>query len=809
MNRYWPTIHVLACTPLVLVCTLGSALAADGDGPIDFNRDIRPILSDKCFACHGPDNNRREAELRLDDPQDAMLDRDGHAVIVPGDVAKSELIARITSEDESERMPPADTLKQLSLVEVELLTRWISSGAKYETHWAYASLKRPKAPKPPKADAASAGPSGAIDRFLAELWTRNGVTPNGQADPTTLVRRLSFDLLGLPPTAEQVERFRTSPTDETWRSLVDEMLQSPHFGERMAVYWLDLVRYADSVGYHGDQEHAITPYRDYVIKSFNDNKPFDQFTLEQLAGDLLPDRTEEQLIGSGYNRVLQTSHEGGVQVQEYLTKYAADRVRNLSAVWLGATVGCAECHDHKYDPYTQRDFYSLAAFFADLDDVSSFKGGNTLPTKREPEAVVLSPIDAATLELVVHQLAELQKEADKNGVQIGELEERKEDLLTRRRRTMVSKSIEPRVTRILERGDWMDKNGEVVAPATPAFLPSQVTSPALPKADSDSDYGSDSTVRASRIDLARWLTSPDQPQTARVLANRLWYLYFGEGLSPNLDDSGSQGTPPISPELLDWLAMELVESGWDVKHTIRLIATSRAYRMSSVPTAESMANDPANVYFGRQNRFRLSAEFIRDTALHLGGLLNPEIGGPSSRPYQPAGYYAHLNFPTRTYKPDSDDRQFRRGVYVHWQRQFLHPMLRAFDAPTREECTAGRPTSNTPLAALTLLNDPTFVEAARGLAAVTIQEGPADPGGRITWMWKRVLNRAPDTTELEIVTSFHEQTANQIAQASGESKKILDVGIQPVVESMDKQELATWTAVARAVLNLNETVTRN
>ena len=347
----------------------------------------------------------------------------------------------------------------------------------------------------------------------------------------------------------------------------------------------------------------------------------------------------------------------------------------------------------------------------------------------------------------------------------------------------------------------MDKSGEVVTAATPAFLP---------RSSQEGSANEDaSSSGASRIDLARWITSPEQPQTSRVLANRLWYLYFGEGLSPNLDDSGSQGTPPVAPELLDWLAAEIVESGWDLKRTIRLIVTSRAYRMSSVPTSESFARDPGNVYFGRQHRFRLSAEFIRDTALKVSGLLNEDLGGPSSRPYQPAGYYSHLNFPKRTYTSDTDERQFRRGVYVHWQRQFLHPMLRAFDAPTREECTAGRPRSNTPLAALTLLNDPTFVEAARGLAELAIQDGPGETDKRVAWIWNRVLNRSPDEVELAILTGLYERTASQVAESSAESEKILTIGIQPVADSVNAQELATWMAVARAILNLNETVTRN
>lgn len=748
---------------------------------IDFNRDIRPILSDKCFACHGPDNNRREAELRLDERESAIADRDGPAVIVPGKPAESLLIERILSDDPDLKMPPAESLKELTTDEKERLQAWVAGGAPYAKHWSLTPVQRPAAPQ-----------TGAIDHLLGKLWQSRGLQPAAQADPVTLVRRLSFDLRGLPPTAEEVASYSSNPTDESWDQLIETMLDSPHYGERMAVYWLDLVRYADSVGYHGDQEHAITPYRDYVIQSFNDNKPFDQFTLEQLAGDLLPNRTEEQLIGSGYNRVLQTSHEGGVQVQEYLTKYSADRVRNLSAVWLGATLGCAECHDHKYDPYTQRDFYSLAAFFADLDDVSSFKGGNTLPTKREPEIEVLSPIDQRLLAEVEAKLAATKPTSER-----AQLEARKQELLARKRRTMISKAVEPRVIRILERGDWMDQDGEVVQPATPGSLP-ELT---------------DVDGRATRIDLARWLTSPDHPQTSRVLANRLWYQMFGAGLTPSLDDMGSQGTPPISAELLDWLASELLESGWDIKHTLKTIARSQAYRMSSIPTPHHLENDPANRCFARQNRYRLPAEFIRDAALQASGLLNTDLGGPSSRPYQPAGYYAHLNFPKRRYTADDSPNQYRRGVYVHWQRQFLHPMLRAFDAPTREECTAKRPRSNTPLAALTLLNDPTFVEAARSLAELAVREAPEDDTSRLRWIWQRVLHRPADDVEQRILLNHLNQSRALAKQSTDQAAEILKVGLKPVGETVASDiaatELAAWTAVCRAVLNLNEAVTRN
>jgi hypothetical protein len=800
-NRSLCTIVGIVCISLYHAPLLGQSAAGQSAGSqsaVDFNRDIRPILSDKCFSCHGPDNETREAELRLDQRLAAIARRDEHPAIEPGSPSKSLLIGRITSKDESEVMPPPDSLKVLTTTEIRLLTQWIADGAPYDEHWTFGRLERPSVPV--MGDGEGTNP---VDQFLREYWRDNGVSQNTPADPLTQVRRLSFDLLGLPPTHEQIQRYQQEPTADTWRAIVDAMLDSPHYGERMAVYWLDLVRYADTVGYHGDQEHAITPYRDYVIQAFNDNKPFDEFTTEQLAGDLLPEPTNEQLIASGYNRLLQTSHEGGVQKQEYLTKYSADRVRNLSAVWLGATVGCAECHDHKYDPYTQRDFYRLAAFFADLDDLKSFQGGNTLPTKREPEIEVLSPIDLALIATVEQQIQQLKSgKSDitgdapndvENNAQLATLEARKLELLGRKRRTMISHAVEPRVTRILERGDWMDTSGLEVQPGTPKFMTPAVSV----------------NGRATRLDLARWLTAPDHPQTARVLTNRLWYLFFGAGLSANLDDSGAQGDAPVTPELVDWLAADLISSGWDVKQTIKLIVTSNAYQMSSIPSPKAIGRDPKNRLFTHQNRFRLSAEFIRDNALQVSGLLNIELGGESSRPYQPAGYYAHLNFPTRKYASDATPRQFRRGVYVHWQRQFLHPMLRAFDAPTREECTAGRSRSNTPLAALTLLNDPTFVEAARGLANLTLCEGDLGNSERIGWMWNRVLGRVPDQHETEMLLAYYQQTKERIGKSPGTATEILSIGISPRNESIDSVELAVWTSVARAILNLNETITRN
>jgi hypothetical protein len=526
----------------------------------------------------------------------------------------------------------------------------------------------------------------------------------------------------------------------------------------MAMYWLDLVRYADTVGYHGDQEHRISPYRDYVIKAFNDNMPFAQFTVEQLAGDLLPGSTINQRIASGYNRVLQTTHEGGAQDREYRAKYAADRIRNLSGVWMGATLGCAECHDHKYDPYTQKNFYSLAAFFADIDELGAYRGPDKSPTLRPPEMEVPSPLDPS-----------------------------------RKRLTMVTSAVKPRTIRVLKRGDWMDESGEIVEPAVPHFLkPLDVKE-----------------RRATRLDLARWLTAPDHPQTARVFVNRLWYLFFGSGLCRTLDDTGSQGEWPTHPELLDYLAVEFIESGWDIKHMVRLMVRSTTYRQSSLETVQLRERDPENRWFARQGRFRLPAEMIRDNALALSGLLVHRPGGDSARPYQPDGYYAHLNFPKRTYQADPDANQYRRGVYVHWQRQYLHPMLKAFDAPSREECTAQRPISNTPLAALTLLNDPSFVEAARVFAARIIREGGTTEAERTHWAWREVLSREPSEREVAALLRLYRQNRAQYESDRGAAQQLVAVGLAPPPNGVDVAELAAWTTLARALLNLNETITRN
>jgi hypothetical protein len=521
----------------------------------------------------------------------------------------------------------------------------------------------------------------------------------------------------------------------------------------------------------------------------------------------VPNSGVDQKIASCYNRLLQTSHEGGVQAKEYLAIYAADRVRNLSAAWMGATVGCAQCHNHKFDPYTQKDFYSLEAFFADVDEEKHLHGAgtDTVPTKRPPEIPVHTRRERDRLAKLDEAIARLEKEAgdvvpDDSAndlrARLADAKALRESLRKSARLVMVTQSVTPRTVRVLARGNWMDDSGEVVQPAIPAFLG---------KLDTNGK-------RATRLDLANWLTDAKSGAgglTARVFVNRLWYLFFGVGLSKSLEDFGAQGEAPVYPQLLDNLAVAFVESGWDVKQVVKLIVTSRAYRQSSVETPALREKDPENRLYARQSRFRLPAEMVRDNALAIAGLLNLEVGGPSAKPYQPAGYYRHLNFPKREYKADTDAKQWRRGVYVHWQRQYLHPMLKAFDAPTREECTAQRPRSNTPLAALVLLNDPTFVEAARALAGRVLAQAGTGDTERVAFAFRETTSRPPDDVERGVLLELLEKNRARYRADPKAAAEVIQIGLAPVPKGADPVELATWTAVCRALLNLNETTSRN
>ena len=662
--------------------------------------------------------------------------------------------------------------------------------------------------------------------------------------------------------------FVADSSPRAFGKLVDRLLASPHYGERMAIYWLDLVRYADTMGYHSDNEQTKPLYREYVIDAFNDNLPFDQFTREQLAGDQLPGSTRRQLIASGYNRLNMTTREGGSQPKEYIAIYLGDRVRNVSGVWMATTLGCTECHDHKFDPFTSRDFYSLGAFFSDLEETPVGPQKYTpLPTtaqqakvdklkKQIPvlEAVLNTQTPALDDALARWESAQAERiasepsaEADANGTEpavsdgkptadsaappkkIGEIlavplakrsDEQKKTLaahyrtfapeLAGARKELVDlkeriKRLEkafptslvsvrlgkPRTVRILPRGNWQDESGPEVQPTVPARLK---------LADTES--------RAKRSDLADWVVSKDNPLTARVMVNRLWALCFGRGLAMPLDDFGAQGTPPTHPELLDWLAADLMDHGWDIKRTMKLLVTSGAYRQSSIADAKTLAADPLNKWLARQGRWRLDAEMVRDNALAVSGLLAKPIGGASVKPYQPVGYWKHLNFPKRKWAPDSGVSQYRRGLYTFWCRTFLHPSMLAFDAPTREGCVAERTRSNTPQQALVLLNDPTYVEASRVFAERILQHGGDTDGERLAWAFERALSREPSAGERDILLRLAGERASHFAANAGAAKAAAAAGEWPAATALKPERVAAWAAVSRAILNLYETTSR-
>lgn len=835
---------VLASIACALTC---SSPAFSQEQRISFSQDIRPILSDYCFACHGPDATHRKGgskklgRLRLDTKSGAFADHGDFAAVVPGDTDESELVYRIKTDDKDEIMPPPDFGKPLTDKQKQLLVDWIKQGATWEEHWSFAPIQRKSLP----AVKNKAWPTTFIDHYTLARMESEGLKPSPEAGRATLIRRLSFDLTGLPPSPEEVDRFVKDRSPDAYKKVVDRLLASPRFGERMAMYWLDLVRYADTVGYHGDQDHNASPYRDWVIEAFNRNMPFDDFTTAQIAGDLVaaanPKLPYAEIVdlkvASAYNRLLQTSHEGGVQAKEYLAIYAADRVRNLSGTWLGATLGCAQCHDHKYDPFTSKDHYAMAAFFADVDEAKHFKNGsNSLPTRRDPEirvipklnrnawAALTPQIDAlqAKLNPIVAKLkqanAELKKVSGIKNVtirkkaeakhralistlksqsqvidkQLTPLKKRKATLETGTRSCMVTASIAPRTMRVLPRGNWLDDSGAIVQPAVPEFMGSLNVK-----------------GRATRLHLAKWITSPDNPLTSRAFTNRLWAMFFGRGISPDLLDLGGQGQPPTHPALLDALADEFVKNKWNVKHVARLIVLSSTYQQTSDTTKAAYLLDPLNTRYARQTQRRLQAEMIRDNYLAVSGLLVESVGGGRIKPYQPAGYYQHMNFPVRRYSSNTDDRQWRRGVYFHWQRQFLHPMLKAFDAPTREECTAQRPVSNTPLAALTLLNDPSSVEAARVFAQhILDQQGKTD-AQRLGFAFRRAFSRTPADAEIKLMTALLQDQRKHYKANPEEAKKLVAAGLAPRSASLDVAELAAWTSVARTIFNTDEFITRD
>jgi hypothetical protein len=814
--------------------------AAKPDAPINYNREIRPILSNNCFKCHGPDAEERKAGLRLDNRVEALKPTEsGRKAIVPGKPAASLLVRRINSTKPDFIMPPPDSNRKLLPAEKELLARWIEQGAEYQELWSFVPPNRP----PPPPVKRTAWPRNAIDYFILARLESEGLSPSPEADKTGLIRRLTLDLTGLPPTPAEVDAFVADTSPEAYDRVVDRLLASPHFGERLAVDWLDAARFADTHGYHIDSGRDMTPWREWVINAFNRNKPFDKFTIEQLAGDLFPAATVQQRIASGFNRNHMINFEGGAIPEEYQTAYIVDRVNTTSTVWLGLTVGCAQCHDHKFDPITQKEYYELYAFFHNVPEKGlDGSKGNAAPVLKVPtpeQQRKLAELTASIKQMEEHLHGVQAERTESNSVgepdtsdkekglrgQLAKLQKAQAELEKQIPTTMIMKELpKPRDTFMLIRGQY-DKKGEKVTAGVPASLPP------LPAG-----------APANRLGLARWLVDRNQPLTARVIVNRYWQMLFGNGIVKTAEDFGSQGELPSNPQLLDWLAVEFMEparggmlsrppssdvgqqtlvgresmahGAWDIKGMLKLIVTSATYRQSSVATPALLAKDPENRLLARGPRLRLQAEFIRDQALAISGLLNAEIGGHSVAPYQPPGLWEELmsredgkNFTAQTYEQSHGKDLYRRTMYTFWKRTSPPPTLITFDAPDREVCTVRRARTNTPLQALILMNDPTYMEASRKLAERIMTEA-AGTEARITLAFRLAMARRPKPAEIAVLGKILDRELTVYRKDQQAAVKLVSVGESKRDEKLDLAELAAWTTLASVILNLDETVTK-
>jgi mono/diheme cytochrome c family protein len=804
-----------------------AASAADRSAKVDFARDVAPILSDNCFRCHGPDGATREAELRLDVPegtQGPFAKREDYQIIVPGNLDDSVLIMRVTAEDDDSRMPPPKSNKKLTAEQIDVLTRWVAQGAPWGKHWAY---EKPKRAEVPRARNSGAWPRNDVDRFILARLEEEGIEPSAPAEKHTLLRRAALDLTGLPPTPQELDAFIEDSSADAFEKQVDRLIASPHFGERQARHWLDYARYADSNGYSHDFPRSIWPYRDWVINAMNADMPFDQFTIEQLAGDMLPDATPAQKIATGFHRNTQINTEGGIDPEQFRIESVIDRVGTTATVFLGLTVACAQCHDHKFDPVSQKEFYQLFAFFNNADEPTLKVTGVTDPKEVDAlkervarlDAAVKQKVSAWELSLTDEQRKTLKPEAqaalavpaDKRdpkqhaavqaalrsadndfGAMADDLNAVKKQLSEGVTTLVMSERAKnPRKTHLFVKGDFT-RLGDEVQPGVPAILHPLKTSPA--------------TTKPTRLDLARWITDGDNPLTARVVVNRIWQQYFGRGIVETENDFGSQGIAPTHPELLDFLATELIANKWSLKHIHRLIVTSATYRQSSNARPDLDIKDPYNKRLARQSRMRLDAEIVRDVALVASGLLHEKIGGPSVFPPVPDGVMG-LGQVKHEWRESKGANRHRRGMYTFTFRNSLHPSLSTFDAPDAISACTRRIRSNTPLQALNLLNDTAWMEFSRALAARALKEVKDDSDeARITYAFRLASSRIPSADEREVLTRMLERKRREFRDQPQTADAIVGSATPP--KRASKTDFAAWTLVARAILNLDETITR-
>ncbi len=744
---------------------------ASGDGAsneISYNFQIRPILSDKCLACHGPDANKREAGLRLDIAEEAYKALKEHPrahALVPGKPELSELFLRISSTDTSYRMPPASSnLPSLTPEEIELIRKWIVQGAKYEKHWAF--IAPVKAPLPKVKN--DKWPKNEIDYFVLNKMEEKGLEPNDEADKARLLRRICFDITGLPPTPEMIDKFISNNSSDAYEQMIDTLLQHPSFGERMAIPWLDAARYADSHGYQDDNYRSQWPWRDWVIHAFNENLPYDKFVTWQLAGDLIPNATKEQILATGFNRNHKITEEGGVIDEEYRVEYVVDRTNTFGTALLGMTIQCARCHDHKYDPISQKDFYQVSAFFNSIKEVGieSTVGGH--------ETFAKNPRMDITQEDLKGVLSFMNK-SDTQGLQVSVMK----DLDTARK------------TYILSRGVY-DQHAAEVFPGTPAAI--------MPYAD---------TLPKNRLGLAEWLFDPRNPLTARVFVNRVWQDIFGRGIVKSPGDFGMQGDLPSNPKLLDWLAVDFRENGWNIKRLIKQICMSATYRQSSVVTPEKKKTDPENIYLSHAPRIRINAEMVRDLVLASSGLLNKTIGGPSVKPYQPPGLW-ELATSGRgllaTYRQDHGASLYRRGLYTFIKRTVPPPSMMIFDASNRDQCEVNRPRTNTPLQALIMMNDPTVLESSKAMADLFIQN-KKNPQETVTEAFMRIINRHPQKNETDLLLQYLTEQQVYFNSHPDDVKKITNVG-EYKAKTTASPELAATMQMIQVIYNMDEAITK-
>lgn len=788
---------------------------------IDFNRDIRPILSDRCFRCHGPDEEARQAELRLDVADNAegpFQDRDGTPAIAPGDLAGSALWERINTSDADLVMPPVDAnLKPLSPAQRALFKEWILGGAEYKQHWAFAP------PTLQRVDPVSnrSWSSQRIDRFVMARLEKEGLEPRVSADKRTLVRRITFDVTGLPPTRESIRDFLSDESTDSYERLVDRLMAAPQYGEHMAKYWLDLVRFADTNGIHHDHYREMTPYRDWIIRAFNDNLPFDQFLNFQLAGDLYDEPTLDQQIASGFNRLHLVIDVGTALPEESFHRNVVDRVTAFGTALLGLTVQCAQCHDHKYDPVTQKDFYQLYAFFNNIDASPETPGKGVhapyleLPTQQQRDRRDALDDEIAAVDLKIEELKKSlgQTEATNDSAsgkasdpgesptsQLEATEKRREELAEQRETlqqqvpvTLIMREREEvRPTHMHIRGAY-DQLGDEVERATPEFLPPM--------------FGTGQIK--TRMDLARWVTSAENPLTARVAVNRFWQQLFGVGLVKTAEDFGIQGGWPSHPDLLDNLAHEFVASGWDVKSLIKSMVMSETYRQSSQADPDLFRSDPENRLLARGSRFRMDSEMIRDQILAVSGLLVPELYGKSVKPPQPPDLWKTVSMAsssTYSFAPDAGKNIYRRSIYSFWKRAMPPPQMTIFDAPTRESCIARRERTNTPLQALVLMNEEQYFKAARHMALDLLRRGASTDRQRLERVYESITSKLPDDAELSILENhLNVLRAAYVADAQLAEELTADAAS---IDDVARSDLAAYTMMINSLFNLDIAKTR-